>query len=352
MVVCVMSKPSGSLMEVARRCEVSLSTVSRVLNNAQQGRFSVSPAVRAKILKVARELNYRPNIAGRNLSGSKTRLVAVLGLRDFWSDQVGPTEEAVGAMAQKIHRSEYGICMQFMMPGQGAYDPLPLRVDGVVAVSPSKLEDLARLEQSGIPYISIGGVAGPNGIEVLADDADGTRQALEHLVGLGHRQIAYLDNPSVVACHLSVFSRRQAFAEAASEMNFQIAQADLPQLAPGLPWDSYYEPFLRQAVIKGRATAVLAYSHFGALSLLRKAHDLGLSVPGDFSLVCFNNEPVLTVSVPSITAIDVPSVSMGHAAAELLLAAMEATTPPTTRKLMLRESLVVRESTKAPRSCV
>ncbi len=344
-----MSKGSGSLMDVARRCAVSQSTVSRVLNNSQHGRFSVSPAVRARILKVARELNYRPNIAARNLAINKTKLVAVLGLGEFWSDRVGPIEEAVGALAKELDKNGYEICMQFMTPRHGPFDLPPLRVDGILTVSPSRLEDLAGLEQSGIPYVSIDGVVGPGGLQVLPDDADGTRQSLEHLVGLGHRRIAYLDHPSVNAAHLSVFARREAFAESAAEMNFAVPPLELPPLPAEVPWDSYYEPFLRQAVIAGRATAVLAYSHFGALSLLRTAHDLGMSVPNDFSLVCFNNERVLAVSVPSITAVDVPSVPMGRAAAELLLAEMNSPTPTPTRKVMLKESLIVRESTAPPK---
>jgi len=89
-----------------------------------------------------------------------------------------------------------------------------------------------------------------------------------------------------------------------------------------LPWDSYYEPFLRRTVMEGKATAVLAYSHYGALSLLRTAHDLGLSVPKEFSLVCFNNEPVISLSIPSLTAVDVPSAAMGEAAAQILLQGM------------------------------
>src|ERR1700733_11958059 len=90
-----------------------------------------------------------------------------------------------------------------------------------------------------------------------------------------------------------------------------------PRLSNTQPWDSYYEPFLKHAVIEGRATAVLSYSHYGALSLLRTAHDMGLSVPADFSLACFNNEPMLALAVPSITAVDLPSAPMGKAAAEL-----------------------------------
>ncbi|HWB53773.1 MAG TPA: LacI family DNA-binding transcriptional regulator [Tepidisphaeraceae bacterium] len=343
-----MPKSGGSLMEVARRCAVSQSTVSRVLNNSKHGRFSVSPKVRAKILKVANELNYRPSIAARNLAVNKTRLVAVLGISEFGSDRVGPVEEALGSLARSLDAAGYEICMQFVSFRRDPFDLPMLRVDGVVAVAPRTSDHLEKLEASGIPYVSIDGIVGNHGLQVLPDDADGMRKALEHLVSLGHRRIAYLDNPTINASHLSVFVRRQTFADAREEMGFDEPTLDLPRLPADAPWDSYYRPFLRRAVVEGRATAVVAYSHFGAMALVRTAHDMGLSVPKDFSLICFNNEPVLRLAVPSITAVDVPALPLGIAAADLLLQEMTTESPCEQRQVKLPETLVLRESTAPP----
>jgi DNA-binding LacI/PurR family transcriptional regulator len=343
-----MAKVGGSLLEVARKCAVSQSTVSRVLNNANHGRFSVSPQVRSKILAAARDLNYRPSIAARNLAVTKTHLVAVLGVGGFWSDRVGPIEEAVGAMARKLDAAGYEICIQISSPRHGPFDLPRLRVDGVAALVPASLDELKPLEESKIPYVSIDGIVGPHGAQVVADDAGGTRRALRHLVELGHRRIAYFDNPST-SPHLSVRVRREAFEQSAAEMGFSVPQIDLPRSAVGVPWEPYYEPFLRGAVIEGKATALLCYSHYGAMSLLRKAYDLGLSVPKDFSLMCFNNEPVLSLSVPSITAVDVPSVPLGESAADLLLRAMSSVGKPAPQRCMrVEETLIIRESTAPP----
>jgi len=335
-------------MEVARRCDVSQSTVSRVLNNSKQGRFSVSPKVRAKILKVARELNYRPSIAARNLAVGKTHLVAMLGITGFWSDRVGPVEEALGALSRSMDSAGYEICMQFVSFRRDPFDLPMLRVDGIVAVAPQTSDHLEALEESGIPYVSVDGVVGERGLQVVPDDADGTRKALEHLVGLGHRRIAYLDNPTESASHLSVFVRREAFAQCAKEMNFEAPVLNLPKLPSGVSWDSHYRPFLQRAVVDSKSTAVLAYSHYGALSLLRTAHDMGLSVPKDFSLICFNNEPMLGLSIPSITAVDVPAMALGQAAADLLLKEMAGLEKLEQRSVKLPESLVLRESTAPP----
>jgi LacI family transcriptional regulator len=326
---------------------VSQSTVSRVLNNSKQGRFSVSPQVREKILKVAQELNYRPSMAARNLAVAKTKLVAVLGIAGFWSDRIGPQEEAVGAMAKILDEAGYEICMQIMSLRHGGFDLPPLRVDGVVAAEPRRLEDLAALEESGTPYVSINGLVGPRGLQVVPDDIGGTRTALTHLVNLGHRRIAYLDHPSIEATHVSVSVRREEFARSAKELGFEFPRLDLPGLSPEAEWEAYYEPFLRRAVIDGKATAVLAYSHYGALSLLRKAHDMGMSIPRDFSLICFNNEPITSLSIPSLTAVDLPSTLIGKTAAELLLREMsEGNAGP--RSVKVEETLVVRESTAPP----
>ena len=345
-----MHKGTGSLLEVARRCDVSQSTVSRVLNNSTHGRFSVSPEVRAKILGVAAALNYRPNMAARNLTISKTHLVAVLGLSEFWSDHVGPIEEAVGAVAKSLDVAGYEICIQIMSPRHGAFDLPPLRVDGILAIAPQSPAVLEPLEQSRIPYVSMDGVVGPRGAQVLPGDADGTQKALQHLFDLGHRRIAYFDNPDTSDMHLSVYIRREAFHKFSNELGIESPKLSSPRLGSGQSWAPIYEPFLRQAVIQGQATAVLAYSHFGALSLLRKAHDIGLSIPGDFSLVCFNNQPALALAVPSITAVDVPSLAMGQVAAELLLSQMESKeTDEAQKSVLLTETLIARESTAAPR---
>ena len=347
-----MAKVGGSLLEVARKCAVSQSTVSRVLNNANHGRFSVSPQVRSKILAAARDLNYRPSIAARNLTVAKTHLVAVLGVGGFWSDRVGPIEEAVGAMSHKLDAAGYEICVQITSPRHGPFDLPRLRVDGVAVLVPTTLDELKPLDESKIPYVSIDGVVGPHGAQVLPDDAGGTRRALRHLVELGHRRIAYFDNPST-SMHMSVRVRREAFEQSATEMGFSIPHVGLPRSAPEVPWEPYYEPFLRRAVIEGKATAVLSYSHYGAMSLLRKAYDLGLSVPRDFSLICFNNEPVLGLCVPSITAVDVPAIALGQAAAELLLHAIGAGgTPAPARCVRMEETLIVRESTAPPGGAV
>src|SRR6202034_3644336 len=161
-----MARAGSNLMEVAKRCSVSQSIVSRVLNNSKHGRFSVSDAVRSKILKVANELNYRPSMAARNLTVSKTNLVAVLGLAGLASDHAGPLEKAVGALTTALDKAGYEICVQFMSQRHRPFELPGLRVDGVVAVGPTSLDDLSVLERERVPYVSLDGVVGQSGLQV------------------------------------------------------------------------------------------------------------------------------------------------------------------------------------------
>lgn len=344
-----MARATTNLKEVAERCAVAPSTVSRVLNNSKHGRFSVSQAVRDRILKVAEELNYRPSMAARNLTVSKTHLIAVLGVSTLESDHVGPQEEAVSAMAKVLDGEGYEICAQFISLRHGPFELPPLRVDGIVAVGPTSLDDLQVLERNNVPYVSLDGVVGSRGLQVIPDDAQGARMAVEHLASLGHKRIAYLDNPSMTALHPSVFARRDAFQRAIIEFGLESPPIEPPRLAGEVPWDSTYEPFLQRAVIDGKATAVLAYSHFAAMSLLKAAQNHGVSVPGDFSLICFNNVPVLKLTSPSLSAVDLPSSAMGRATAELLLRAINDKDSTGPRSVKLEENLIVRESIAPPK---
>ena len=94
---------------------------------------------------------------------SKTHLIAVLGLTRIESDHVGPQEEAVSEMAKALDAEGYEICAQFISLRHGPFRLPPLRVDGIVAVGPTSLDDLQVLERNEVPYVSLDGVVGIRG---------------------------------------------------------------------------------------------------------------------------------------------------------------------------------------------
>jgi DNA-binding LacI/PurR family transcriptional regulator len=108
--------------------------------------------------------------------------------------------------------------------------------------------------------------------------------------------------------------------------------------------------FLREAVIDGGATGVISYDHQIATALVGASYELGLRIPHDFSLICFNDLFPVKLLPPPLTAISVAGQEMGRMGADLLLNSLSRTRPKTPRLVRVSESLVVRASTAAPPS--
>ena len=118
--------------------------------------------------------------------------------------------------------------------------------------------------------------------QLLADNRMGTRRAVELLAQLGHRRIAYANARATYLVHYSVAERHETFADAARELGMEVVRGhDLPFTAAA--------DFILDAVRDQRATAILTYDHQIAVTLVGTADVLGLQIPRDFSLICFND---------------------------------------------------------------
>ncbi len=332
---------SPSIAQVADLSGVAKSTVSRILNK-HQANFSVKDETRQRVLEVAERLNYRPNPIVRSLAAKRTNLIAVVGLSDFGTAIRGGTEEAANALMHRLYRDGYELCVNVLSPREPAFAPPRWRVDGAIVVDSSDPQQLQGLDDSGLKYVALNGPAGPRGSSVTVDDDAGTRTAIHHLCALGHRRIAYAA-PDEFNWHQSLVSRRDAYVRALEEVG----------LAPIPGFDALgTSPFdvVRRAVVEGGATAILAYHHLMAVKLLRAAATLNLQVPRHVSIVCFNDLAPCADLVPSLTAMSLPSQTMGTLAAELLLEQLRADGPALPRHVKLPQTLVIRESTAPPPS--
>lgn len=117
-----------SISEVARRCGVHKSTVSRILNDHYPAGFSVSDAVKRQVLEVADALNFRPNPVLRTMSATRTGLIALLGMSDFNRSSRGPIEEAVNVLLREFAELDYRVCTSFLTVGSEAFSQPPWRV--------------------------------------------------------------------------------------------------------------------------------------------------------------------------------------------------------------------------------
>lgn len=332
-----------TLATVARMAGVAESTASRVLNGYTQN-FRVRPEVRQKVLDAAQQLNYRPNPMVRSISAKRTNLVAVVG---WASDGVNRT-----ALSETVRICSEGgkhVCTTFLRQDNAGHELPSWRVDGAIVLQVRIEEDLAELESSGLPYVSINGPTGPGGDSVTFNEAQGMDMALDHLHELGHTKIAYLYleqsrvNPRGIP-HGSVRARREAYADGMERLG----------LEPMEGWDRFdvhFRDYVREVVIGLGATALIVYDDVMSLYLIQAATAMGLSIPEDLSIVTFNDEMPARAATPPLTTVRLPAAEAGRRAGELLLERLTLglEEQPESRHVVLTQELVERQSTMAPR---
>jgi LacI family transcriptional regulator len=322
-------RPDGSLRVIAERAGVTKATASRVLNNRNQG-FSVRPEVRDRIVAAAAELGYAPDLMARGLRAERMNLVGAVGLQPPYVI----VQDLFIGIVDVLQPAGVHLSLHLAAAAEDADRPPPWRVDGVFVVSTESAEVIAPVDASGLPYVALNAPCGANGTAVLFDDAQGTRAAMRHLLELGHRRIAYAnaDAPR----HPSLTVRHQTYLDTLGEAGLT------PVPTPDCCAMDDPAGFLR-AVRRAGATAVLTYYHHAAIRLSHAAIQLGLGVPRDLSLVCFNDVYGLEAMNPSLTAVGLPYRVAGRAAASMLLDLIRGE-PLDRRQVTFPETLVVRDS--------
>jgi LacI family transcriptional regulator len=331
----VKSRPT--ITDVARLCGVTPATVSRVLNGKQK--FSASEAVRQKIFETARKLGYVPDLAARNLNRRATRIIGL-----FASPQThvaeGINESLLEGITEALHAGGYDVF--FELGATTLENPLPFwRFDGAILMQAPRQETVIELDRRRVPYVCVNEKVGNPAAFVLADDAMGANRALEHLAQLGHKRIAYANARATYFSHYSVTERYETLLAGVRKRGLTLVEGH------DTPFSSAAE-FLQQAVIDGRATAVITYDHHIAVMLVGAAHGLGLRIPDDFSLICFNDVFPVALLPPPLTAVAVSGREMGRVGADLLLNSLLNPDGKHGKEIRIPEDLVVRSSTAPP----
>lgn len=307
-----MAQPT--IRTVAERAGVSKSLVSLVL----RGSPHVSPARRAAVETAIAELGYRPHAAARALSEARARAVGVLvdDLRNPWYLAALEGLHAVlGRAGLQIlladHRLDLAGGESFV------HTMLEMRADGVVLVGSLQASPAIVEAARGLPTVVLGNrdLDLPGVPVVAADDAAGTRLAVDHLIGLGHREIAMVAATSTTVGRIRVEAYGAAMAGAGLAAR---VEADEPTE------DGGYRAAIRLLTGPDRPTAVVCYNDMVALGALSAARDLGLAVPADVSVVGYDNTHLAELRHIDLTSVDIASRRIGERAAAVLLGAAEA----------------------------
>lgn len=306
-----------TIVDIAREAGVSIKTVSRVINREE----GVGEETRARVQALVDRLGYRPNVSARSLSSRRNYLIGAIFMRVGAYHYVG--EVQVGAM-RACRRAGYHLVVEQVRPletaggVQGFVEGLrDARFDGVVLTPPTcdDPEVLAAVEAAGLPYVRI---APHREFErspyVFMDDRKAAREQTLRLWNMGHRRIAFIDGP---ADHGSAARRRQGYLEAMRDRGVEpkpewIAKGEFLSLS-GF---NATEALLR---LPERPTAIFAANDEMAVGALAAAAKNGLSVPGDLSVVGFDDTPAAEAAWPRLTTIHQPTAEMAEAAVEMLI---------------------------------
>ncbi|MBV1854403.1 LacI family DNA-binding transcriptional regulator [Catellatospora tritici] len=327
--------------EIARLAGVSRSTVSYALS----GRRTVSAETRRRIEQVIAEAGYRPNAAARALKEGRTRTLGLVippASRRLTDMQLGFVASVVEAAA----RVDLDVLLS---PSGGDHDRsferviTGQRVDGVILME-IRLEDarVARLQQTGTPFVTIGRTAHPEHMSwVDVDYAGLIGRCVHHLADLGHRHIALINrSQELVAAGYGPGHRALAgFTDA-------VAQRDLSGLAVCCADETTAGQACMEQLLADhpQITAVATINEAALPGMQRALDDAGLAVPRDFSITGVVAQHWAEDFRPPLTAADVPAHDMGARAVELLLQRIaEPTSAP--RHLLIAPPIALRAST-------
>lgn len=300
------------LEDIAREAGVNLSTASRSLSGA----YGVHPRTRARVMEIAKRLNYRPNRVARGLvtGRSHTMALVVSDIRNpFFADVCRGAEDA--ALESDC---ELIVCNSDLDAGkQFRYieSLLAKRVDGILmnsvaALSRAQQEQLAA---SGVAVVLLNRTSALKRFStVAADNFEGGVLAAKCLLGLGHTSIANLTGPRK---HGNLTERTRGFVKT-------IQSAGLPEpvvLHGTHTFDGGYEMTRKLLAAHCNITAVFAANDVMAFGCMLAARELGIRIPRDLSIVGFDNVSVSQIVDPPLTTIHQPKYELGRSAMELLL---------------------------------
>ena len=324
---------SPVLADVARLAGVSSQTVSRVVNGAPH----ISAQTRGRVEQAIQRLGYRPNTAARALARGRTGLVGVISTG---ASYFGPT--SILRSIEDAARAENLFVTSINLPtltrellDESVEHFLHLLVEGIVIIAgQDEAVEVARRRRASVPVVLVEGDLSPAAWSVGVDQVAGARLATGHLLDLGHREILHLAGPLDWS---EARARRDGWRAA-------MVAAGLRPLEPLLgDWSLARGYAARDAVLASGATAVFAANDQLALGLLCALHETGRSVPGDLSLVGFDDQPEAAYATPPLTTIRQDFASVGRRAVDTLRRAIAG--EPGVAQSLVQPELVVRAST-------
>jgi DNA-binding LacI/PurR family transcriptional regulator len=330
-----------TIYDIAKEAGVSPATVSRVLTSKAR----VSPAKRSAVERIIKKYDFKPNALARGLSTS-TRILGLMtaDIRNpYYAILAVECEKAANAKGYTVllcnafddRALEDAHLEKFYAQRVEAIIQIGCRVDDLVS-DPAYAEHINRVART-IPFIITGKMDGADCYSLRIDDGAAMKMVVDHLVGLGHREIAFFGGEKRVK---STYDKWQQYIYLLGTHGLKlrdeyIQEGDYTE-AGG------YDCLKRLLDCPRIPTAAIAVNDYSAVGALRAAHEQGLSIPGDMSLISFDNTYLSKVVFPKLTTVDYNYPDYGGGLVDIAVRA--AAGEPVPRLQFVRPRLVIRDS--------
>lgn len=331
-----------SMKDISSRCHVSVATVSKALNN----RGDVSDETKERICRVAKELGYLPNSSARALKTNRTYNIGVLFVDKA---NCGLTHSYFSHVLDSFRRGaeEEGYDITFISQHAGKnilsyYEHSKYRgVDGVV-IACVDFEDAAirELIDSDIPVVTID-FAFDNRTSILSDNVAGMQKIVNYIVGLGHREIAYIHG----AESMVNTNRLQSFYRTLKSLGVEPREELIRE---GIYHDPVSSARITEELLtlSNRPTCIIYPDDFSCFGGLNVIESKGLSVPDDISVVGYDGQRIAQVMEPKLTTYKQNTEELGKMAAKKLIEAIERPGTSLVERLVVQGELVQGKSVK------
>ncbi len=340
------SRSSGqvTLKDIAQRSGLSIYTVSTILN----GKPDASLKTQERVIKIAKELNYRPNYFARRLKNVMANTIGLV----LPFDSTIFTSESFNLMLQGLEPAlsnhDYRImllCVGPQFERRDHYIQLFREkiFDGIIVFAPEPKDFEIMMQELGtLPLLLINSNEENHGINFIGVDNIQSIYTMTHyLIQHGHQDIAFINVPHSIA---DARERFKGFHKAMTEHALPINDLFIVETNWYCERPGFNEAAQLLRDPSKRPTAIICFDDIIAINAIKAAHHAGLNIPNDVSIVGFDDIPYATLVEPQLSTIRQPLEQMGHAAADKIIRIIEGKEPNMVRKTFHAE-LIVREST-------
>jgi DNA-binding LacI/PurR family transcriptional regulator len=329
--------------DVANEAGVSRTTVSLVLNDVPDAQ--ISEVTRQRVITAARKLAYVPDAAARALVSGRAQIIGLMLIRrPYHIASDGFLTQILDGLLEDVHRSGLRLLFDIIEPEHQIEAYLNLvrskHIDGIILFGP-RFDDeaLDALEKDGIPLVLIGQLPGSNICSVDIDNFKASREAVRHLINLGHSHIACITNasPTYTAAADRLAGYTQALADAGIPYDENLVRYGDFTMRSG------YEQMQSLFASKVEFSAVFVASDEIAIGAKAAIYAHNLDIPHDIALVGFDDLPIARYLEPPLTTVSVPAINIAQKASTMLISTLRGEEVKE-RRVILEAPLIIRES--------